>query len=205
MRKSRRAARERLLVRLAELRDAPPAGGPEEAFRLRLRERLLASGSGAAGPAAAPARRGRRLSWLPRLVALGVAVMMACSAVLTYHSLPGEPLYPLKRAAEAALVRLSATPADRGERELASAKTRAEELNALLSSPERGPHVSATLDDMATSTRSGISRLPRSATIRKFARDQRNMVEPLLEQLEGSDHDKVNGYLQYIDGLAAPH
>jgi hypothetical protein len=30
------------------------------------------------------------------------------------------------------------------------------------------------------------------------------MVEPMLEQLDGVEQDQAVGYLDYIDGLAAP-
>ncbi|MEV0582977.1 DUF5667 domain-containing protein [Nonomuraea sp. NPDC050310] len=204
MRKSRREAEERLMAQLAELQHAPLGGGPDATFRAKLREQLMTAGPAPAEPLARPVRPVRRLSWFTQLATVGLTASMMVWAALTYHSLPGDALYPLKRAAEDTLVRLSADPVDRAERELVSAKTRAEELNALLDSPDGGQHVAATLDDMATSTRSGISKLPRSTTVKEFAEDQRDMVEPMLERVAGADQDKVNGYLQYIDGLVAP-
>ena len=133
---------------------------------------------------------------------------MMLSAFATYHALPGDTLYPLKRAAESTLVRLSTDDVQRAERELVSAKTRAAEVAQLLGSSGDGPLVTKTLKEMEDSTRSGIRRLeraePRSPKINRFARDQKNMVEPMLERMDGDQQDKATGYLDYIDGLVAP-
>ncbi|MBA2891275.1 DUF5667 domain-containing protein [Nonomuraea soli] len=203
--RKRRAQEERLLAQLSELGAGPLGGDPDADFRARLRRQLMAARPETGdAPSAARAPVRRRASWLSQLATAGLAASMMLSAVLTYHSVPGDALYPLKRAAEDTLVRLSADPVDRAERELVSAQTRAEELNALLHSPTGGPHVSATLKDMAESTRSGISKLPRSAEIKKFAETQRNMIEPMLDQMDGDQQQQVYGYLDYIAELEAP-
>ncbi|WP_336209762.1 DUF5667 domain-containing protein [Nonomuraea sp. LPB2021202275-12-8] len=204
-------SRERVLGHLTVLRGLPRGGGPDAAFRERLRERLTS-----ALPDEEPARpvghrrprHRRRRSMSSPLVSIGLVAAMMLSAVATYEAVPGDTLYPLKRAAESTLVRLSTDDVVRGERELVSAKTRAEEVAQLLGSAQDGPLVSKTLKDMEQSTRSGISRLrraePRSPKIDRFAEDQRNMVEPMLEQLDGVQQDQAVGYLDYIEGLVAP-
>jgi hypothetical protein len=150
---------------------------------------------------------------LSQLATLSLAAAMMLSAFATYRAVPGDPLYPLKRAAESTLVRLSDDDVERAERELESAKARAEEMAELLgssreSSPGKDALVGKALKDMEESTRSGITRLervrPRSPKIRSFARDQRDMVEPLLERMAGDDQDQATGYLDYIEGLVAP-
>jgi hypothetical protein len=132
---------------------------------------------------------------------------MMISAFATYRAVPGDSLYPLKRAAESTLVRLSSDDAERGERELDSAKTRAKEVATLLGSSD-GTLVGETLTEMEKSTRSGISRLkraePRSPKIEKFARDQKEVVGPMLPQLSEDQQTQAEGYLHYIEGLAAP-
>ncbi|MEW9554786.1 DUF5667 domain-containing protein [Nonomuraea sp. NPDC050783] len=152
--------------------------------------------------------RARRRPLLSHLASFGLAAAMMISTFATYQSVPGDSLYPLKRAAESTLVRLSTDDAERGERELDSAKTRAKEVASLLGSSEDGPLVSRTLKEMEESTRSGISRLertqPRSPKIKKFARDQREMIGPMLPQLNGDQQAQAEGYLDYIEGLAAP-
>ncbi|NUW33669.1 hypothetical protein HTZ77_19845 [Nonomuraea sp. SMC257] len=221
-----RRSRERVLGHLTELRELPLGGGPSDAFRDRLRDELLAARSGACehpsrGSRPGSSRRGprslrrrvRARSLLSQLATLSLAAALMLSAFATYRAVPGDPLYPLKRAAESTLVRLSDDDVERAERELDSAKTRAEEMAELLgssreNSPGKDALVGKTLKDMEESTRSGITRLervrPRSPKIRSFARDQRDMVEPMLERMDGDDQDQATGYLDYIEGLAAP-
>ncbi|MEU4229295.1 DUF5667 domain-containing protein [Nonomuraea sp. NPDC026600] len=209
-----RRSRERVLGHLTELGRLPLGGGPAAAFRERLRAELLSAHPAllSADPVR-PARRSRRrparrLSWLSQVATFGLTAAMMLSAFATYQALPGDTLYPLKRAAESTLVRLSADDVQRAERELISAKTRASEVARLLGSSGDGPLVTKTLTEMEESTRSGISRLeraePRSPKINRFARDQKNMVEPMLERMDGDQQDKASGYLDYIDGLVAP-
>ncbi|MBT2231846.1 DUF5667 domain-containing protein [Nonomuraea sp. NEAU-A123] len=210
-----RRSRERVLGHLTELRRLPLGGGPAAAFRERLRAELLSAHPAllSADPVRRPARRSRRrparrLSWLSQVATFGLTAAMMLSAFATYQALPGDTLYPLKRAAESTLVRLSTDDVQRAERELISAKTRASEVDRLLGSSGDGPLVTKTLTEMEESTRSGISRLeraePRSPKINRFARDQKNMVEPMLERMDGDQQDKATGYLDYIDGLVAP-
>ncbi|MET7332587.1 DUF5667 domain-containing protein [Nonomuraea sp. NPDC005650] len=213
-----RARRERELVleHLAELRSLPLGGMPEPAFRERLRAEII---SGAllepSSPLDAPEQRKpahrrptRRRPLLSQLATLGLAAAMMVSAFATYQSVPGDSLYPLKRAAESTLVHLSSDDAERGERELYSAKTRAREVASLLGSSDGGPLVGRTLKDMEDSTRSGISRLeraePRSPKIKTFARDQKKVVGPILKQLDDTQLAQAEGYLDYIEGLVAP-
>ncbi|MFF4620431.1 DUF5667 domain-containing protein [Nonomuraea jabiensis] len=205
-----RKERELVLEHLAELRSLPLGGMPEPAFRERLRAELLSGALLEATEPDAPARRrpARRRPLLSQLATLGLAAAMMISSFATYQSVPGDSLYPLKRAAESTLVRLSSDDAERGERELDSAKTRAKEVATLLGSEEGGTLVGRTLKDMEDSTRSGISRLeraePRSPKIKTFARDQKKVVGPMLKQLDDSQLAQAEGYLDYIEGLVAP-
>ncbi|MEV0594322.1 DUF5667 domain-containing protein [Nonomuraea cavernae] len=207
-----RRSREQMLDHLTELRRLPLGGGPEAGFRARLRRELLTAPP-PPEPAPRAARRGhrrpsRRISWFSQVATLGLAAGMMLSAFATYQAVPGDTLYPLKRAAESTLVRLSTDDVARGERELHSARNRAAEVAELLGSSGEGPLVSRTLEDMEQSTRSGISRLkraePRSSKIDSFAKDQRDMVEPMLDQLNEVHQDQATGYLDYIEGLVAP-
>ncbi|MFG1705526.1 DUF5667 domain-containing protein [Nonomuraea sp. M3C6] len=206
-----RRRRERVLEHLTELGRLPLGGAPAPAFRTRLRAQLV-SGELTDEPAR-PARHthrkpARRRPLLSQLATFGLAGAMMVSSFATYRAVPGDSLYPLKRAAETTLVRLSTDDTERGERELDSAKTRAKEVASLLGSSIDGPLVSKTLKDMEESTRAGISRLeraePRSPKIKTFARDQKDMVEPMLEQLNEAQLAQAEGYLDYIEGLVAP-
>jgi hypothetical protein len=202
-----------VLEHLTALRRLPLGGTPEPAFRERLRAELVSGVLLDEEPErpAAPRRTrrpARRRPLLSHLATLGLAAAMMVAAFATYRSVPGDSLYPLKRAAESTLVRLSADDAERGERELDSAKARAAEVASLLGSPEGGSLVGKTLEEMEASTRSGIKRLeraePRSPKIKKFARDQKDMVGPMLPKLNGDQQARAEGYLHYIEGLAAP-
>lgn len=238
-----RKSRERVLGHLTELSGLPLGGGPDPAFRERLRAELAAADRAAArdtawdaardtardaawdtardaawgrGPLPDPApssprhaRPRRRHPVLARLATAGVALAMVVSTVSTYHAVPGDTLYPLKRAAESTLVRLSTDDVVRAERELVSANTRAKEVAQLLGeSGGDGPLVGRTLKEMEQSTRAGITRLeraePRSPKIEKFAEKQKDVVEPMIEKLDGDEHDQAVGYLDYIEGLVAP-
>ncbi|MFI6293773.1 DUF5667 domain-containing protein [Nonomuraea sp. NPDC050790] len=211
-----RGSQDRLLGHLDELRRLPQGGGPDGDFRERLRTRLTSADALAVPPVpestgrARHARRTRRvrLSWPSQLATLGLAAGMMMSAFITYQSVPGDTLYPLKRAAEHTLVRLSTDDRERAEREMVSAKERASEVAALLGGSGDGPLVSATLSDMAESTKSAIKRMervePRSPKLNSFAQDQRDAVAPMLDQLTGPEQDQANTYLHYIEGLAVP-
>ncbi|MFF0867759.1 DUF5667 domain-containing protein [Nonomuraea sp. NPDC003560] len=210
-----RRRRELVIERLTELHGPSLGGGPEAAFRERLREdlvsgRLLLTAPDeerAPGPAVPSVRR-RRRPLLSQVATLGLAGAMMVASFATYQAVPGDTLYPLKRAAESTLVHLSTDDAQRGERELASAETRAKEVASLLGSSTDSPLVGQTLKDMEDSTRSGISRLtrtqPRSSKIKKFAQKQRETVEPMLDHLNEAQKGQAAGYLDYIEGLVAP-
>jgi alkylated DNA nucleotide flippase Atl1 len=215
-----RRRRKRVLGHLTELRGLPLGGGPGRAFRERLRDDLVSGRLLLAEKEAPPLvveetgrpahrRPVRRRSLVSQLATFGLAAAMMVSAFVTYQAVPGDTLYPLKRAAESTLVHLSTDDAERGERELASAETRAKEIAGLLGSSNDGRLVSKTLKDMEDSTHAGIDRLKRTeprATkkIKKFAQNQRDMVEPMLDHLNEAQKGQAAGYLDYIEGLVAP-
>jgi hypothetical protein len=206
--------RELMLGRLTELRGLRLGGGPEAGFRERLRDDLVSGRLLLEAPDEQPAPKHarppvrRRRPLLSQLATFGLAAAMMVSAFATYRSVPGDSLYPLKRAAESTLVHLSTDDAERADRELASAQTRAKEVASLLGSSNDNPLVTKTLKDMEDSTRSGIDRLARtqarSSKIKKFAQNQRDMVEPMLDQLSEAQKGQAAGYLDYIEGLVAP-
>lgn len=211
--KRARRSRERVLGHLTELSERPLGGGPDPAFRERLRAELASARALDQAPSprhARPAHRRprRRRPMLAQLASAGAVVTLLLSMVSTYQAVPGDTLYPLKRAAESTLVRLTTDDVVRAERELVSAKTRAKEVAQLLGESGEGPLVGRTLKEMEQSTRAGITRLervePRSPKIGKFAESQKNMVEPMIEKLDGDEQDQAVGYLDYIEGLVPP-
>ncbi|RGA01804.1 hypothetical protein DI270_027835 [Microbispora triticiradicis] len=197
-------------------------GGPSPDFRERLRADLMrahaderTAGRHAAPPAAhAGSRRPRpRRSLLVRLrpvLVFGVALSgMFATGVRTYHAVPGEVLYPLKRVAESTVLVLAYDERDRAEREMAAARLRAAETASLIgeAAPDRRRLIAQTLDDMETKTRAALTRVARrghaDGEARRFARQQRKVVEPLLPKLDGENRDKATQYLRYIDTFTA--
>ncbi|MBI2982986.1 MAG: hypothetical protein HYY42_02175 [Chloroflexi bacterium] len=96
-------------------------------FREDLRARLLAQVGAAA---VARQRRGPRLAWLrPLVVALGAVMLIVGTAgSAAAGSLPGEPAFVLKRAAEEIALALVPDDAARAERLVAQANARLTEL-----------------------------------------------------------------------------
>ncbi|MEU8173451.1 DUF5667 domain-containing protein [Microbispora hainanensis] len=197
-------------------------GAPRPEFRERLRADLMrahaaeraagghATGKHAAPPAASPRPRARRsllVRLRPVLVFCVLLVAMFWTGVRTHHAVPGEALYPLKRMAESTVLRLAHDEEELTQRQLVAARQRAAETASLVdaASPERRRLIGQTLDDMETTTRAALSRVARKGHVngeaRKFAREQRNLVEPLLPKLDGENRDKVNQYLIYIESF----
>ncbi|KRF37156.1 DUF5667 domain-containing protein [Nocardioides sp. Soil805] len=156
-----------LLAVVDDLRGVPEVVARPE-FTAALRERLMAEADTAlvAGPARAREDEARLV--LPprartrdrRLAALlgGAALIGATSsmAVAAQTALPGDSLYPVKRAIEDARTDLSSGDADKGARLLASARGRLDEVDELArtDSPTRDAAVADTLvlfDEQATS------------------------------------------------------
>ncbi|MCT9932078.1 DUF5667 domain-containing protein [Planotetraspora sp. A-T 1434] len=191
-------------------------GSPSPEFRARLREELLRAHAAERVPAGEPpARRPeiRRRSLLVRLrPAIVFAVLLAgmyATGIRTYHSVPGDVLYPLKRTAESTLLSLATDDQERAEREMIAARLRAAETASLVGypAPDRDRLIEQTLDDMETTTRAALSRVQHHGQInraaRSFAQQQRTMVEPLLPKLDDENRDKANKYLSYIDTFTA--
>ncbi|MEU6424712.1 DUF5667 domain-containing protein [Microbispora sp. NPDC046973] len=218
----RSSARTRgVAARVAGLRSLL-GGGPRPEFRERLRTELMrahaaerAAGKHAVGrhaaPPATPLRPRPRRSLLVRLRPLLVFCVLLAgmfgTGVRTYHAVPGEVLYPLKRMAESTVLDLAYDEEELAQRQMVAARQRAAETASLLdtSTPERRRLIGQTLDDMETTTRAALSRVARQGhadgEARTFAREQRNLVEPLLPKLDGENRDKANQYLIYIESF----
>jgi hypothetical protein len=228
-----------VIARLAELGDRL-GGQPRPEFRARLRETLLSAHEEARRAAAerlgahdaAPATSGvpagagpeppPRAPLLVRLrpvaLALALVLVAAGTGYGAHHAVPGDLLYPLKRASESALITMSIDETARAERELDTAHSRATEAAALARAPARERRerlLEATIDEMTASTRSALTRLSRvkrrdgqrsgsNGKLRRFAKEQRNVVEPLIPALNGSSKEKANAYLHLLRGFETP-
>src|SRR6266536_3537591 len=142
---------DRLVAVVDRLRAVNGTSDPDPAFRVGLRERLVATAAAewaapppaetaeAAGP---PARPPGRL-WVRTRYALAgafAAVLVVTGLVLASGSaLPGDTLYPVKRATERVELAFTFGQEAKGRRCLAEARTRAQEIRALLDRSEPGP------------------------------------------------------------------
>lgn len=210
-------------------------GAPRPEFRERLREDLMAAFAAehaegrvsehtpvhvlAAPPdecaddaAAPPPRRSLLVRLRPVALVGALVVCVFLTSFNTSKAMPGDLLYPLKRAAESALLNLSTDDMDRFQRELAAARARAAEAKALVDAadaagPERRDLLEKTIEDMDATTRSAFSTLARvkrpnpqsGRKLKQFAKEQRNLVEPLLPELDADDKRKVSRYLELIE------
>ncbi|GII53641.1 hypothetical protein Pth03_20300 [Planotetraspora thailandica] len=163
-------------------------------------------------PADQPRPRRRRSLFArlrPAIVFTALLVGMYGMGIRAYHSVPGETLYPLKRAAEATLLSMASDDTERAQREMGAARLRMAETESLAgySNPNSGKLIERTLDDMETTTRSALGRVERhdkaaNVEARNFAEDQRDAVESLLPKLDGENRKKAGKYLRYIDKFA---
>lgn len=190
-------------------------GNPRPEFRAELRERLMATpeqeNTPAESTASTPPRR--QATRLPQLLSLGLAATMSATVMAIYQSMPGDALYPVKRAAESTLFHLSADDAERADRSFGYAETRAHEVEELLGSSMREKHlIRETLKAMEDTTRSAVTSLTRvrrrdarnTGDLKRFVQKQRNQIEGMLPKMDAEDQRRANGYLNYIDGLAPP-
>lgn len=159
--------------------------GMDEAFRARLRERLVRltpeMATGSVKPAVPSQRGGRHAGlrkpagtrpphtgisagWRRRLLAAGVGVAVATGsvggiAIASAGAVPGDPLYSAKKMFENIQLSLSGSPTDRGGQYLKLADTRLSEIDALLSRRDAdvpGSPTAAYLDQALTDLQSMI-------------------------------------------------
>ncbi|MFI7533847.1 DUF5667 domain-containing protein [Streptosporangium sp. NPDC049376] len=212
-------SRTRIQDRVSRL-GADMSGDPRPEFRAELRERLMNAAEEdlppepvAADVPDVPRRARRRTAPVPQLVSLALAGALVAGGVGTYRSMPGDALYPLKRAAESTLFHLSTDDAERADRSFGYAETRAHEVEELLGATKRESGlIDETLKDMEDTTRSAVTSLTRverrsgrsTGQLRRFVQKQRNQIEIMLPKMDEEDRRRANGYLDYIDGLTQP-
>lgn len=206
----------RVAARVADLGAIP---GPSPDFRARLRAELLrehaaerAGNTAAPGEARTRSRAARRRSGLRAAIVFALLLTgMFATGFHTHRAMPGDLLYPLKRGAESTLLSLAYGDEDLARREMVAAHLRAAETACLIqettpreSAPELHRLISQTLDDMDTTTKTALRHVVRDdpGEARRFARQQRTMVEPLLPKLDRRNRDKARKYLIYIDTFA---
>lgn len=140
------------LVTLTERLGTLPRPTMDPAASARIRQRLVAVAAvQPAGAEVEPEPASRAVSWRTRrLLSVAVGTLTGVTAVAgvavgAANSLPGDPFYGLKRAAERIQLDLAGSPAAKGKRELEFAATRLSELRAI---GTRDPHAPAELTDL---------------------------------------------------------
>ena len=159
------------MLALAEALRAVPvadeAAAPRPEFRTALRQRLVAVATvQGVGAVETPMQRARAAgtTWAfqRRLTAIaaGAAVVTGVSGVslAASRSLPGDPLYGVKQAAESAQLATTLGTEARGKRHLQFARTRLSEVSALADSGHTGLIID-TLQAMDVETRDGANDL----------------------------------------------
>lgn len=203
-------------------------------FRARLRQRLMAEASARgvgvtrtdAGrePVAEPAARRTAPRTHPhrrrtvrqrrsRLVLVGCSVAAAFAiavvATISSSSVPGDPLYDVKRSTERAQLALAGSDVNSGELYLQFARTRVGEARAVRHDPGE---LDDTLGAMDRETRKGVSLLTGTAVSRHdsasltevatFAADQRPQLVSLVSDLNGASRTRALKSLSLVDQAA---
>src|SRR5437868_13050504 len=206
-----RSSQALLLGRLTELQTVPLGGGPDPEFRARLREGLLSASletpERALTPSPAP-RGTQGALWRPQLLSVGFAMAMVCVAFAAALTAPGDLLFPLKRAAQSTVSRLTDDGSEQSGHGALAGGTPIAEVAALLGAPGGGPQVGATVQAMEPRTRSTmypISRaVPRAKAADKPSRPRPGIIEPFLPEMDRGEGDQGDEHLAYIDELVPP-
>lgn len=211
------------------------ASSPSEPFRGALRTRLLAVQTVSTVPASAPDRApppARRVRPRTALLAgaLSLAVGLAGATVAADRSLPGEPLYGAKRAAEALRLRTADGPLETGLAHLHLAEERLREVRALAAGRDavslgggagplaagstalgRAGAVSEALTAMDEQTRTGsglvlgVARDTGDATplrvLVAWSDQQTALLREVAPELPGSARDRARSSLQVLTAV----
>jgi hypothetical protein len=199
-----------LLDLVGQLRALPPVEARPE-FVGGLRERLMAEADTVLleRPATPPAlvvpvrhrRRDRRVATvIGSLVAIGATSTVAVAA---QGALPGESLYPIKRAIESAQLRMADDESTRGGRLLADAADRLTELEALAEGDARGRDllIADTLTDFTEQAREGSTLLlevydetgerASAEQVREFSAESLDRLDAVHAKLPDSAQDEL--------------
>jgi hypothetical protein len=212
-----------LLQLVGAMRSVPPASARPE-FVAELRTRLMAEAATALVPAdlsrlTLPQRRPTRERRLAALVGSVVVVGATTSlAVASQSALPGESLYPIKRAIESAHTGLSVGEDGKGATVLANASDRLSEVDALTRQDAFGDDVRIadtlnTFTDQATEASDLLlddyahtGHTSSIATLRDFASsslDRLAALEPFVPAGARDELIRAAGVLATIDAEAA--
>ena len=203
------AARYAELLDLVAAMQAAPAPVARSEFVADLREQLVAEAASATVPEqtarlSLPPRRRARERRIAAVVG-GIAIVGASTSVAmaSEQALPGDALYPVKRAIEDVHTNISIGDADKGHTVLANAGDRLDEVTALTRSGDAGDEaqVASTLDDFtAQATEASdlllsdyaVSGHQASVTaLREFAAASLDRLTTLEPQMPGQARDEL--------------
>jgi len=160
-------------------------------------------------PVAAPRQAPRRARHRVLAAAAVTAVALSGSTVLASSgSLPGDPLYGLKRRVQSVELALTRGDEERGRRQLQLARQRAQEIRTVATDGGSTEPLLATLDDMDARTRSGV-RLLATAAVRttddavladttRWVDEQRDLLVAASEALRGPARDRTGDSLELL-------
>jgi len=182
------------LLELVGALRAVPEAEPRPEFTADLRSRLMAEAATALAPddvsrLRLPTRHTRRERRLAAIVGGLVAVGATASvAVASQSALPGQSLYPIKRALESAQSGLAFGEASRGASELAAASTRLDEASALAAHPGVGTddQIARTLSAFTDQATSGADLL-----LSDYAHNDRDQSIVELRDFASSSLDQL--------------
>ena len=187
------------LVSTATLLREQPVPTPRPEFVAELRSQLMTAAATELHPQDLPdnvrplapvqARRSRHLG--AAAAAIVLVGTTAGVAAASDASLPGSPLYPIKRGIESAQVAMSSSDAAKGDRYLAQAESRVDEVRSMLeSSDASSEQIAATLGDFTDRAAKGSDLIFRAfqsndesreiADVRAFAAKQMAALEELV-------------------------
>lgn len=210
-----------LLLLVESLRDIEPVV-PRADFSTSLRERLMVAAETELVPGspalklAMPPRRTKRERRIAAAVG-GLALVGASTglAAAAQTALPGDPLYPLKRAIENAHTGLSMGDQAKGATLLSSAQDRLDELTKLTARGDDQDAMSQTLVDFTDQATQASDLLLADyaqsghassiAELRDFAATSLDALADLAPQVDGEAHDaliRAAGVLTQIDAAA---
>lgn len=210
------------LVDLAHgLEALPQPAGPRPEFRAALRQRLVAVASVQAMQADVPEQRrspetasvrsrARRVQRSVALASGALAGVVAVSGVgiAASRSLPGDPLYGVKKAAESVQLWFTSGAYDRGKRHLEFAQTRLHELRQLARDGGSASSLTEALRDMDAETLAGSRDLTRAyavdhrrdalTVLDRFSREQGTALRAVLPELPSTARPAAQASLQLL-------
>lgn len=195
----------RTLEKLNEL-DVPPdfARRLELSIRLRTRELAheLASSHADTRPlqlstphSLRPRQHAMQRAWIAAL-AIAAALVLACAGILTVsaQSLPGDPLYGLKQAAEQFQMNFSSSPQDRINAQINQLHSTLADLNTVVSSRRSDDAIRVALNALENNTKSA-----REAVTALPAGTDRDTAQQNLRNALAEEDQTVRGLLNQVD------